>query len=129
MDNTSREPYPSDLSDTEWAVIEPLIPSSSKLGRPPRYSKREVINAIFYVTRGGCTWRMMPHDLPSWRISYHYFALWKHEEIWDLIHDTLRDMVRVSEGKKKARALRHSTRKAFALLADAEFQATMQARR
>ena len=72
---------------------------------------------------------MMPHDLPSWRICYHYFALWKREKIWDLIHDTLRDMVRVSVGKKKARVLRHSMRKAFARLADEEFRATMQARR
>ncbi len=129
MGKPSREPNPSDLTDSAWCIIEPVLPAPPLLGCPPRYSKRDVLNAIFYVTRGGCTWRMMPHDLPSWRISYHYFSLWKHEGIWDLIHDTLRDMVRVSEGKKNARALRPSTRRAFALLADAEFQATMQARR
>ncbi|NBB78227.1 MAG: transposase [Verrucomicrobia bacterium] len=54
--------------------LEPLIPGGSKLGRPARYSKREIANAIFYLVRSGCAWRMMPHDLPPCRICYHYFS-------------------------------------------------------
>ena len=129
MDTPSQEPYPSDLTESEWEVVGPILPKPAYLGRPARYSKRDVLNGIFYITRGGCTWRMMPHDLPPWRICYHYFMAWKHDGIWDLIHDTRRDFVRVSEGKKKARVLRHSTRRAFAQLADEGFQATMRARR
>ena len=71
MPTREREPYPSDLTDAEWAVLEPLIPGSSKLGRPPRYEKRAVLNAIFYVVRSGCSWRMLPGEMPPWRIVYH----------------------------------------------------------
>ena len=62
------EGYTSDLTDEEWSVIEPLIPGPAKMGRPPRYSKRRVLDGIFYLVRGGIAWRMMPNDLPPWHI-------------------------------------------------------------
>jgi len=97
-----REKYSSDLTDKEWALLEPLIPGNAVLGRPPRYPKREIANAIFYMVRSGCAWRMMPHDLPPWGICYHYFARWKHAGVWECIHGALRDMARAHHGKKKA---------------------------
>ena len=71
MPTREREPYPSDLTDAEWAVLEPLLPGPAKLGRPPRYEKRAILNAIFYVVRGGCSWRMLPGEMPPRRIVYH----------------------------------------------------------
>lgn len=97
----SRHIYPSDLTDAEWAVLESLIPGDQKLGRPPRYPKREIVNAIFYLVRSGCAWRMLPHDLPSWRICYYYFMVWKREGVWLKIHDQLRELV-ASEAEKKS---------------------------
>ncbi len=62
-----RAHYPSDLTDREWAVLEPLLPRPKEGGRPQEHSYREIVNAIFYVYRAGCAWRMLPHDLPNWR--------------------------------------------------------------
>lgn len=121
--------YPSDLTDSEWALIEPMVPGSSKLGRPPRYEKRRILDAIFYVVRSGCAWRLLPHDLPPWRIVYHYFALWRSQGQWDKIHDTLRDSVRQKSGKKKPRPLRSSTLRALRYLTTLECAATMRERR
>ena len=109
MPTREREPYPSDLTDAEWAVLEPLIPGSSKLGRPPRYEKRTVLNAIFYVVRSGCSWRMLPGEMPPWCIVYHYFARWREDGVWQQMHDALRDAPRRWSGKKKPRGLRYST--------------------
>lgn len=59
-----REPYPGDLTDAEWNVLQPLIPGSAKLGRSPRYEKQAILDAIFYVVRSGCSWRMLPGEMP-----------------------------------------------------------------
>lgn len=122
-----REKYPSDLTDKEWAFLEPLIPGDAKLGRPPRYCKREIANAIFYLVRSGCAWRMMPHDLPPWRICYHYFSKWKHAGVWEAIHDRLRDIVRTHHGKKKPQPLRLWTRRVLKQLITEESVAMMRA--
>jgi transposase len=121
--------YPSDLSDTEWKLIEPHIPGLAKLGRPPKYAKREIINAIFYLTRSGCGWRMMPKDLPPWRICYYYFARWQKDGVWTLIHEALRDDVRLKHGKKKPQPLRSSTRRVLRQLTTPECVDTMLERR
>ncbi|MGH8021062.1 MAG: IS5 family transposase [Opitutaceae bacterium] len=94
--------YNSSLTDAEWAVLEPLIPKADKGGRPPEYSKRSIIDGILYLLRHGCTWRGLPHDLPPWRIVWHYFHRWKESGLWKRINDTLRDQVRLKHGKKKA---------------------------
>lgn len=125
----TQEPYPSSLTQAEWKLIEPLVPGPKLFGRPPRYSKRAILDAIFYAVRSGCAWRLLPHDLPPWRIVYYYFMTWRREGLWQKIHDTLRDRVRLRSGKKKPRALRSSTLRALKYLTTEECAATMRARR
>ena len=124
-----QEPYPSSLTEAEWILIQPLIPGPKLFGRPPRYTKRAILDAIFYVVRGGIAWRLLPHDLPPWRIVYYYFMVWRRAGLWQKIHDTLRDRVRLQSGKKKPRPLRSSTLKALKWLTTEECAATMLARR
>lgn len=123
-----RNTYPSDLTDKEWEVLEKLVPGDSKLGRPARYPKREILNSIFYIVRSGCAWRMMPHDLPPWRICYYYFMKWKQCGLWQEIHDHLRDCVRLRAGKKKPRPLRPSTARVLKRLTTPGFVDMMQAK-
>ena len=99
MANTCRR-YPSDLTDVEWSMIRWLIPPSPPIGDDRRTSMREVVNAVFYVSRGGCSWRMLPKEFPPWQTVYGYFAKWKREGVWQQIHDTLRSEVRVEAGRE-----------------------------
>jgi putative transposase len=96
----SRTPYPTDLTDRQWKLIQPYVPKPKPGGRPARYTRREVVNAILYQARNGCTWRSLPHDLPPYRIVFHYFRLWQADGTWDRVHDALRTKVRRSVGKK-----------------------------
>ncbi len=96
----NREPYPSDLTDAQWLELAPLIPLSKPGGRPRTVDMREVINGILYVLRSGCTWRMMPHDLPPWSTAWGYFRRWRQDGAWERIHDTLRPKVRELEGRE-----------------------------
>ena len=96
-----RKPYPSDLTDEQWAVIEPLIPPPWPGGRPREVDMREVLNALFYRTREGCTWRALPHDLPPWKTVYQIFYRWRLDGTWERIHDALRELVRRTAGKKR----------------------------
>jgi putative transposase len=73
-----RFPYPSDLSDNKWEVIKPYIPNlGSNRDRKLIHSYREILNAIFYLLRSGCSWRMLPHEFPPWKTVYHYFRFWR----------------------------------------------------
>lgn len=110
-------------------VLDPLIPRARKAGRPEKHPKRAILNAIFYLVRSGCAWRMLPSDLPPWKLVWHYFSHWKKQGVWVRLNDALRDAVRLQAGKKKPRRLRSSTRKVCAQLSRAEFAATMLARR
>lgn len=92
-----RKPYPSDLSDDQWALIEPLIPVNST-GRPRTVAMREVLNAIFYLNRSGCQWDMLPHDLPAKSTVSDHFAPWKADGTWQSILDALRRQVREAGG-------------------------------
>jgi transposase len=74
----NRQPYPTDLSDAQWHRLARLVPKPKPGGRPPKYPRREILNAILYVVRTGCAWRLLPHDFPSWRIVYHYFPDWRN---------------------------------------------------
>lgn len=94
-----RRPYPSDLSDTEWKILEPQLPLEKPGGRHRGYSMREIINAIQYLIRGGGAWRSLPHDLPHWQSVYHYFRLWKRDGTWLRIHDHLHEEVRRLMGR------------------------------
>jgi putative transposase len=96
-DSTARKPYPSDLTDAEWALIEPLIPVH-KVGRPRAVNMREVLNAIRYLNRSGCQWDMLPHDLPPKSSVYDYFAQWRDDGTWQEIMDALRRQVRMAGG-------------------------------
>jgi transposase len=96
-----RKPYPTDLSDQEWNLIQHLVPKPKPGGRPEKYPKREILNGIFYILRGGCAWRLLPHDFPPWQIVYHYFWAWRNDGTWQLMHDLLRGDVRVAAGKRR----------------------------
>jgi putative transposase len=93
-----RKAYPSDLTDDQWAIIEPLIPVN-RVGRPRKVDIREVLNAVFYLTRSGCQWDMLPHELPAKSTVYDHFAQWKADGTWQQILDALRQQVRVAEGR------------------------------
>lgn len=88
-----RKSYPTDLTDAEWKVIEPLLPVQ-RTGRPRKYSQRELLNALLYLTRSGCSWRMLPHDLPPWESVYAYFRKLLSLGLWEKINDELRERVR-----------------------------------
>jgi putative transposase len=92
--------YPTDLTDTEWAILEPLIPPEKPGGRPRSVDMREIMNAISYVLRGGISWRMLPHDLPPWKSVYHYFRLWRLDGTWEHINDVLTGKVRQHSGRE-----------------------------
>ena len=92
-----RKPYPSDLTDEQWAIVQPLIPVH-RVGRPRKVDMREVLNAIFYLNRSGCQWDMLPHDLPARSTVYDHFAQWKADGTWQTILDALRRQVRVAGG-------------------------------
>ena len=94
-----RTVYASDLNDSEWRHLEPLVPHPKPGGRPPKHSRREILNGIFYVTRSGCAWHLLPHDLPAWRTVYHYFWSWRRSGVWQVIHDSLRELVRLAAGR------------------------------
>ena len=94
-----RKSYPTDLTNAQWRRIAHWVPRPKPGGRPSKYERREIINAILYITRNGCTWRALPHDLPPYRIVFHYFRLWQQDGSWQLIHDKLRERVRRAAGK------------------------------
>ncbi len=94
-----RPKYPTDLSDEEWQILEPLVPSVKSGGLPADHLRREIVNAIFYVLRTGCQWRFLPHDLPPWKTVYTYFRNWRLDGTWQLIHDSLRLHVRKAAGR------------------------------
>ena len=96
-----RQPYPTDLTEEQWNRVAPLIPPVKTGGRPARYERREIVSAIFYQMRGGAAWRLLPHDLPPWRITYHYFRVWRKDGSWERIHDQLRGDVREAAGRER----------------------------
>jgi putative transposase len=97
---TIRKPYDSDITDEEWSVIRRFIPPHPPRGRDPGVNKREIVNAIFYVNKHGCTWRGLPHDFPNWSTVYGYFRMWTKAGVWEQIVDALRRRIRVAEGKQ-----------------------------
>jgi transposase len=94
--------YPSDLTDQQWELIESLLPDPpvGPAGRPPKHSKREIVNAILYLNRTGCAWRMLPKDFPPWQTVYWYFRAWGENGTLDRLHDALREQVRAKQEKR-----------------------------
>ena len=96
----TRKTYLTDLSDAEWHRLARLVPAPKPGGRPLKYPRRAILNAIFYLVRAGCPWRLLPKDLPPWRIVYHYFREWTRSGWWQHLHDHLRGQVRLQEGRR-----------------------------
>jgi putative transposase len=96
----ARRRYPTDLTDAEWSILEPLIPPAKPGGRPRSIDMREVVNAICYVLRGGIPWRMLPPDLPPWKTVYHYFRLWRIDGRWEELNGILCQRLRVRMGRE-----------------------------
>src|ERR671914_2657242 len=90
-----RKRYQTDLSDAEWACIEPYLPTPEASGRPRVHTLRELLNAIFYIVRSGCAWRLLPHEFPPWKTVHHYFRTWRIDGTWEKIHTALRRRLRV----------------------------------
>ena len=96
-----RKSYPSDLTDEQWLLLEPLVPPEVEgLGRPREVDYREIVNAILYLNRSGCQWDMLPHDLPPKSTVYDYFAKWRDDGTWQRLIDSLRAEVRVAAGRE-----------------------------
>jgi putative transposase len=95
-----RKPYRTDLTDAEWKRIAAHVPAPKPRGRPRLHPIREILNAIFYLLRAGCAWRMLPHDFPPWQTVYHYFRLWRKDGTWEQINAALRKQVRVAAGRE-----------------------------
>jgi putative transposase len=94
--------YPTDLTDEQWAVIEPLLPPAKRGGRPRTVDLRRVLNTLFYLTKTGCQWAMLPTDLAKRSTAHEYFAAWKADGTWQAILDALRRQVRVAAGHEPA---------------------------
>ena len=94
MENVARKPYPSDVTDEQWELIELVIPAAKPGGRPRGVEMREVINAMLYLNRSGCQWDMLPHDLPPKSTVYEYFGTWRDDGTWQRILDVLREAYR-----------------------------------
>jgi len=95
-----RMPYPSDVTNDQWRLIASSIPPPKPGGRPRSNDMREVVNAILYLSRTGCSWRQLPHDFPPWGTVHFYYRCFRLDGTWRLIHDRLRAQVRRNEGRK-----------------------------
>ncbi len=95
-----RKAYPSDLTDAQWRLIAPLIPEAKPGGRPRKYEMREVINGLLYLTREGCSWRALPHDLPHWKTCYNFLRRFEADGTWDALVAALRVEVRTKLGRE-----------------------------
>jgi transposase len=95
----SRRRYPSDLTDAQWTILEPLVPAVRPGGRPAKHARREIVDAMLYVLRGGISWRSLPHEYPPWQTVYDYFRRWRDDGTWERIAATLRERLRVKLGR------------------------------
>jgi putative transposase len=91
--------YPSDLTDAEWAVLAPLLPTPPARSRPRIYTARRVLDAVFYVLRSGCAWRLLPRQYPPWAAVYYHFRQWRRTGFWERLNATLRELARVRRGR------------------------------
>jgi putative transposase len=94
-----RKAYQTDLSDAEWSYIEPYLPIPKAPGRPRMHPLREILDAVFYIVRSGCAWRLLPHDFPPWKTVHHYFWTWRIDGTWQRMHSALRRRLRARMGR------------------------------
>ena len=95
----SRRAYPTDLTDAQWAILEPHVPPPKPGGRPPKHPRRELVDAMLYILRSGGAWRLLPHEFPPWQTVYHYFRQWRDDGSWERINTALRERVRIRAGR------------------------------
>jgi putative transposase len=95
-----RAPYATDLTDAQWQVLAPLLPPPAPTGRPRTVDLREVLNALFYLVRAGCAWRLLPKEFPGWTTVRYYFDKWTRDGTWERLNDTLRTLLRRQEGRE-----------------------------
>ena len=91
--------YPSVLSDAEWPLLQPLLPTPKRRGRPRLHSPPEIINAVFYVLKTGCQWRMLPRDFPPWKTVFHYFRAWRIDGTWERMNRAMPRRLREHLGR------------------------------
>src|SRR2546430_4752376 len=96
----NRKRYTSDLTDEEWAILEPLVPAAKPGGRPRNVNMREVFNAIFYVLKTSCQWANLPGDFPPYSTVFDYYTQWRKNKVWQSMNDALREEVRQAEGRQ-----------------------------
>ena len=96
----TRKPYPSDLKESEWDLIKEMIPKCKDGGRERRHAERELVNAMLYLLKSGCSWRMLPHDFPPSKTVYHYFNTWSKAKVFEKINLKLRMDLRKLEGRE-----------------------------
>ena len=89
MQTTTRKAYATDLTDEQWAILEPVVPPAKHGGRPRAVNMREVLNTLLYLNRAGCQWDMLPHDLLPKSTVYDYFAQWRNDGTWQRMVDAL----------------------------------------
>jgi len=94
-----RTAYPTDLSDAEWSYLEPYLPAPTTLGRPKIHHTRKVLDAIFYILKSGCAWRLLPRAFPPWKTVHHYFRTWCIDGTWEKLHTALRERLRARIGR------------------------------
>ena len=95
----SRKPYPTDLTDAQWTHLAPHFPAPQPTGRPRRHTTHELVNAILYVLRSGCSWRLLPHEFPPWKTVYRYFRRWRLDGLWERLHTSIREATRLKLGR------------------------------
>lgn len=98
----SRKSYPSDLSDEQWLVLQPLLHNSDRRGSAGRYAQREVVNALLYLLCNGCSWRALPHDFPPYTLVWYHFRRWRDNGTLEEIHGVIRARVRREAGREEA---------------------------
>lgn len=101
----TRKPYPSDLSDQEWAMLEPLLPQHNGIGSRREVELREVVNALMYVADNGIKWRALPHDFPAWQTVYGYFRRWSQSGVWEQVNTTLGKQIRFAAQRQEQPSL------------------------
>ena len=95
----SRQGYSTDLNDREWAILEPLLPLQFGCGRPLKWSRREIVNAMLYVLRTGCQWHLLPHDFPPYKTVYDYYRQWRRSGMWERVNTVLGEGLRIQLGR------------------------------
>ena len=91
--------YLTNLSDAEWECIKPHLSPPNKRGRPRVHTTREILDAVFYILKSGCAWRLLPYEFPPWETLYHYFRRWRIDGTWERLNATLRERLRTYLGR------------------------------